>query len=89
MNTNNKDLVNIVKDMPQKDVVLDVVAVGGQQYYEYTCNFVIDQVAAYSVDIRTMQIDIAYKRVGKTFSLLGGKSFTSVSDVNQLLLNQN
>lgn len=89
MNTINRDLVAIIKDMPQKDIELNVVTQNGQQFYEYRCNFVVDQVAAYAVDVRTMQIDIAYKRIGKTFSLLGNKTFSSNSDINQTILNRN
>lgn len=89
MNTINRDLVAIIKDMPQKDIELNIVTQGNQQFYEYRCNFVIDQVAAYAVDVRTMQIDIAFKRVGKTFSLLGNKTFASNTDINQALLNTN
>lgn len=89
MNTINRDIVTIIKDLPQSDISLSVVTENGQQHYEYRCNFVIDQIAAYSVDVRTMQIDIAYKRVGKNFSLLGNKAFTSNTDINQTILNRN
>jgi len=87
MNTVNSDVITIIKDMPQDDVSINVVTVGNRQFYEYKVNFLIDQVAAYSADVRTMKVDIAYKRVGKTFSLLGGKIFASPSDFNNQILN--
>lgn len=87
MNTINRDLITIIKDLPQTSIELKTVSVNDRQFYEYTVNFLVDQIAAYSAGVRTMRIDIAYKRIGKTFALLSGKTFTSANDINNQLLN--
>ena len=86
MNTINNDVISIIKDMPQESVALDVITVGDRQFYEYKIEFLIDQIAAYSAGVRTMKVDIAYKRVGKNFSLLSGKTFAKPSDFNDQVL---
>lgn len=72
--------------MPISGIDLNVVTVDDRQYYEYRVEFVVDQVAAYAANIRTMKVDVAYKRVGKTFALLGGKTFLNASDLNAQIL---
>ena len=72
--------------MPLQGIDLNVVTVDDRQYYEYRVEFVVDQVAAYAANIRTMKVDVAYKRVGKTFSLLGGKTFLNSTDLNAQIL---
>jgi hypothetical protein len=89
MKTINKDLIPVVKDMPQSDITLDTVTIGSRQFYRYKISFVIDQIAAYSSGAREMKVDVAYKRVGKTFSLLGGKNFSSPAEINNQILNGN
>ena len=87
MNTTNNDLIDVIKDMPQNDITLDIINVGDQKFYEYQCNFLIDQIAAYAADVRTVRIDVAYKRVGKNFALLSGKKYTDPSSINNMLIN--
>lgn len=72
--------------MPRSSIDLNVVTINDRKYYEYRVEFVIDQVAAYAANIRTMKVDIAYKKVGKTFSLLGRKTFLSATDLNAQIL---
>lgn len=72
--------------MPRSSIDLNVVTINDRKYYEYRVEFVVDQVAAYAADIRTMKVDIAYKKVGKTFALLGGKTFSSATDLNAQIL---
>jgi hypothetical protein len=87
MNTVNSDLITIIKDLPQTSIELKTVTIDDRQFYEYKVNFLVDQIAAYAADVRSMRIDVAYKRVGKTFALLSGKSFASANDINNQLLN--
>lgn len=89
MKTINKDLITVVKDMPQSDITLDTVTIESRQFYRYKISFVIDQIAAYSSGAREMKVDVAYKHVGKTFSLLGGKNFASPAEINNQILNGN
>ena len=87
MNTVNSDLITIIKDLPQSSIDLKTVTVDDRQFYEYTVSFLVDQIAAYAANIRTMRVDIAYKRVGKTFALLGGRTFATTSDINNQILS--
>jgi len=87
MNTINSDVITIIKDMPQENITLDVITVGDRQFCEYKINFLIDQIASYSAEVRSMKVDIAYKRVGKNFSLLSGKVFAKPNDFNNQILN--
>ncbi len=89
MKTINRDQTQVVKDMPQSDITLDVATVDDRKFYSYSLNFIIDQVAAYTSDVRTMQVDVAYKNVGKTFTLLSGKNFSNFSEINKQLLSVN
>jgi len=89
MNTSNTDLITIIKDLPQSSIVLKTVTYDNRQFYEYTVNFLVDQIAAYAANVRTMRVDIAYKRVGKTFALLSGRTFTTTSDINNQILGGN
>lgn len=84
--TINNDLLDIIKDVPVSDIVLGFVSINDQKYYKYTCNFVIDQIAAYSSGVRTVQIDVAYKRVGKVFALTKNNTGFSNSSINKILL---
>ena len=84
--TINNDLLDIVKEMPASDIVLGFESNNDQKYYKYTCNFVIDQIAAYSAGVRTVQIDVAYKRVGKVFSLTKNSAGFSNASINKILL---
>ena len=72
--------------MPRSSIDLNVVTINDRKYYEYRVEFVVDQVAAYAANIRTMKVDIAYKKVGKRFALLGGKTFSSATDLNAQIL---
>lgn len=72
--------------MPRSSIDLNVVTINDRKYYEYRVEFVVDQVAAYAANIRTMKVDVAYKKVGKTFALLGGKTFLSATDLNAQIL---
>ena len=87
MNTINSDLIAIIKDLPQSSIEIKNVSVDDRQFYEYKVNFLVDQIAAYAADVRTMRIDISYKRIGKTFALLSGKNFVSANDFNNQILN--
>jgi len=84
--TINNDLLDIIKDMPTHDVVLDFEATNDQKNYKYTCNFVIDQIAAYSAGVRTVKIDVAYKRVGKVFAIAKSSIGFSNASINKILL---
>jgi hypothetical protein len=87
MNTVNSDLITIIKDLPQTSIELKTVIIDDRQFYEYKVNFLVDQVAAYAANVRTMRVDVAYKRVGKAFALLSRRAFTSTSDINNQILN--
>lgn len=89
MKTINRNLITVIKDMPLTGITLDVVSVDDRQFYEYRVNFLVDQIAAYDAEIRAMRVDVAYKRVGKTFSLQNGKKISSASSVNNLIINAN
>jgi hypothetical protein len=89
MKTINRDLLTVVKEMPQSDITLDIVTSGNRQFYKYNLSFVIDQIAAYSSGAREMKVEVAYKSVGRTFSLLGGKKFANAAEINRQLLGVN
>jgi hypothetical protein len=87
MNTINTDLIAIIKDMPSDSINLDVVTIGDTQFYVYTVDFIVDQIAAYAANIRTMKVDIAFRRVGKKFSLLSRKTSLSANEFNSKILS--
>ena len=83
----NRDLLPIIKDMPQSDISLDIITIDGRQYYKYNVSFIVDQIASYTSGVRSMNVDVAYRNIGKTFTLLSGKNLVTSSEINNHLIN--